>query len=217
MNGDDELLAGLRDAAKEDRDEGADGPRMLGPDAEARIASRLTPLLAKPPATVTALHPRRHRRVVAFGACVLAIAAAAMLTVRFRASDMALPAYEVAVVGGEQTSRGVAVPAAVAKIKVRPGGEYRVVLRPVTRSPIAVESRAFVSQNGRVRPFAGTVDVAEGGSVRIVATPTEIAQLAPGEARLVIFVGSADFLPVTIDQAPSPHVARFELVVEVAN
>ena len=214
MNADDDLVAGLRRAARDDREASADDARVLDAAAEARLVARLTPMLPVRSAVPVPLHPRRVRRTVAIGITVVALAAGAMLTLRARSVEP-LPPYALAVSGGEQTTRGAMPSVAEASLRVRRGGEFQLVLRPATRASGPVEARVFVAQNDRVRPFAGTVDVAEGGAVRVVATPAELTALSPGEARVVVFVGRTGFLPVTIDQAPSPNVARFDVRVDV--
>lgn len=214
MTSDDELLRGLRDAAREDRD-GLDEPRVLDQAAEDRIAARLAGALPRPvPPAPIPLAPRRGLpRPVAVVVSVLAFAAAATLVVRFTPVRGDLPAYEVSIVGSEQSTRGADT--AATTVKVRPGGAFRVELRPATRASGAIEARAFVEQAGQTRAFEGTIEIAEGGAIRVASTPAELSRLKPGRARLIVMIGRPGSLPQTPGAAVPPSVKAYDVALDV--
>ncbi len=171
--------------------------RPVDDEARARIAARVTAELAtRAPASGKGARVGVRSwtfRSVTIAAGVLTMAAAVALVVRTR--DAALPAYEIAFVGGDQALRG-AVPAAVAPVhKFSRGESFRMVLRPRTALGGPVAARLFLRRGADVRAWDAPVDVSSEGAVRVVASLDTLPAASEGDWDLVVVVGRPDAVP----------------------
>jgi len=105
-----------------------------------------------------------------------------------------LPAYELVARGGVKHTRGPSEPPAAGPLRLVPGSEIDLTLRPSTRveGPLAV--RAFVVQEATTRPWAAPVDVAPTGAMRLHGPVDKLFAGFEGALELRLVVGRAEAL-----------------------
>jgi len=198
--------------------------QMQGDEA----ASKESPSPAPPPREGAQVLPFPKRRPWAPALAALAVAAAVALffglrespsqkTATFRAgsptiangpSDEApVPAYEIALLGGEQNTRADPAPADLfgspappsrvpSAVLLGPGSSLEILLRPATpeQKPIAV--RGFLLRDERARLWEIKPDVSPDGAVRIAGErETLFPNMPAGSYEIVIAVGRPGALP----------------------
>jgi hypothetical protein len=164
---DDELLRGLRDAARRSdaKPPMAELSAPLGPQFEAPVAERIA-------RKGRVVKPRRAALWFALAAPLAAAAAAIALWLAWpgRSPAAPLPEYAMEIAGGVDTERG-ATPSRT-DVSARAGDTLSIVLRPATDVSAPVEAHLFVSQ----RDVPATLRVSPSGSVELRA---RVADLAP--------------------------------------
>jgi hypothetical protein len=108
-----------------------------------------------------------------------------------------VPAYEIALLGGEQTTRADPAPADPrSAVLLGPGSSLEILLRPATpeQKPIAV--RGFLIRDERARLWEIKPDVSPDGAVRIAGERERLfANMPAGSYEIVIAVGRPGALP----------------------
>ncbi|MES2643360.1 MAG: hypothetical protein V4850_28000 [Myxococcota bacterium] len=167
--------------------------RLLGGAPAARIDEAppdVVPLRA-PAAEPAPRPPPRLRPWMRVAAPLLALAAAALLTVSLRDPDGVpdpLPAYALEVQGGDRALRAGEAPVADV-LRLSPGSRVTVVARPERDvvSPVTAEARV-VPRAGNPVPWSGGLEVSPAGAVRLAGTIGSDLHLPPGEAVIELSV-----------------------------
>jgi hypothetical protein len=214
---DPEEEAALRALAEEDPEIGArvEAFRPLGDDFAAKVAARIAAERG-PAAPVSSPARRRGALRLAWIAAPLAAAAAIALALLPRDGD-ALPAYELALRGGDREVRGSEPlePAHEVPTFSREA-HLELVLSPATRVEHAVDAAVYVL-TPEPRRLEAPIERAESGALRIRgAAGALLAGVAPGRVRLAVIV--ARELPDddeartwVADRDPRVHVVELEL------
>ncbi|WP_437623104.1 hypothetical protein [Sorangium sp. So ce1151] len=109
-----------------------------------------------------------------------------------------VPAYTVAVSGGDQTLRSApdAAPEEGQETSVGPGSRIEVALRPATRVEGPLEVRAFLIRDGEARPWDVKVELSSQGAARIAGDREALFQGVPaGRYQVAIAIGRPGSLP----------------------
>lgn len=163
--------------------------KPLGEDAAVRIEARIERVRHPQVRAITsATKPRLRFVSIARIAAPLAAAAAVVFALRLNSGNgESLPAYGVSASGGSALVRGESN-VAVDRITVAgaPDERFELVARPATArsKPNAMHAYAFVMQDAIARPLAASVEIAEGGSIRVQGPVASLG--AANEVRLVI-------------------------------
>ena len=194
--------AGLDDATIE-----AFGPRDAAFEdrlVEAALAARTGERTGRA-APVRTL-PRRSRvRVYAGGAFVLA-AAAVVLLWWLRRSKM--PEYAMFIEGGVQVRRSSSGEAGEG-VKVVPGNRVVITLQPAERVTWEIAARLHVIGPGPAPEPRASIEVAESGAVRVVASAEDLFGSAPAGLRDVcVSVGEPASLPAVAVTERPPAAGR---------
>jgi hypothetical protein len=200
---DDDLLRGLREAARRGDEEPTGTPldAPLGPAFEEAVVARLGQVVGS---------RRSARPRVLYLAPIAALAAAAALLLMIRRApptgDLALPAYALAVAGGQDEERAGDQQAATSSVAARAQSPVTVLLRPDSAVRDALTVRVFASRDGKVREVAADVRTSDTGSVEVRGRLGNLVGDAPGGATLVVIVArqGARFDPGAIVQGGSP-------------
>ncbi len=212
---DDDLLKALGAAAREDDaktrreleeiaagDE--DAARPLDDAARGRIAARLaeatgtksvtTAKSAKttkpdPPPNVILL--RRAAWIVA----PLAMAAAVLLWISRPGVITALPEYELALVGGDQTTRATPAQLRGDTLRVHTGARVQISARPATMPDGEIAARAFLIEGGAARVWDVPIEISPEGAARIAGDAGAIFPAQSGDWDVVIALGHPGSLP----------------------
>lgn len=161
-------------------------------DKSRRAAAAPTAAPSATPTLVRRAAPKTRRHLAAVAG--LALAAAIALFVIDRGGDdarraelTALPAYELAVVGGVTEQRGD--PAT--ELVLAAGSHITATLRPATRVEGPVDARAVLVRDGESRPVPLSVESTPEGALRmtgvLVGLPFE-----PGPAELAVSIQRRD-------------------------
>ncbi|WP_437935121.1 hypothetical protein [Sorangium sp. So ce341] len=156
--------------------------------------------------TRAAAAPRRRRGTLLLSAAAALAAALAALVVLRPARAPSLPAYALALEGGEWEERG-AGRAPGAAPRLGPGSRVELILRPElpVHGPIAV--RGALVQGVHARPWSPPVELSPDGAVRIAGTREAVFPGVPdGAWEIVLAVGRAEALPAD----PAAAAAREE-------
>jgi len=193
---DDELIQGLREAARrEERELGEiERSQRLDPDLVERSAARVENMLRAGAPRPRAAAPATRRRAALWGG--LAAAAAIALGVAFgRGGSGDLPGYELALLaGGAESQRSLAQPDPSA-IRARAGSVLDVVARPARRVTGAVEARAFLVHDGRAAAWDGAVEVTPEGTVRVRGRLDDRLPVEQGSWAIAVVVAPVGALP----------------------
>ena len=209
-------LRALADVAREevmdmsfDEDDEEARALLAPPDAEfqARILARVQSEVDKsrraaavPKATAKATAPaaplqraasRARHPLAAMAGLALAAAIALFVIDRgrddARRAELALPTYELAVVGGVTEQRGD--PAT--ELVLRAGSHITATLRPATRVEGPVDAHAALVRDGDRRPVALSVESTPEGALRMTGTLVELP-FEPGPAELAVSIQRRD-------------------------
>jgi hypothetical protein len=215
---DEELLRGLKDAARrhpEPEPEAPDLSAPLGPAFEARMVEQLARRGApSAPAPAPAPAPKPRSKVVWLFAPVAAAAAVAALWLAWPGSSPTapLPEYAMEVRGGVDSERG-APQAPRTGVSARPGDTLSIVLRPAIDVGQPIEAHLFASVAASASPPTAlrevpvTLRVSASGSVEL---RVKVADLAPASepevfTRIVLLRPGLD--PVGIARSAAPELA----------
>lgn len=209
-------------AAQEGGRTDAGAPAGAAPDIAPDMAKAAEPGAGKPMADVIPL--RRRWFVVA--APALAAAAAILFLVLPRGGPApgaaSLPGFQMEVSGGRKAVRGGPEDSL---LRVGPGDQVTLVLRPATAVEGRVSARVFVAgpdhgarpdgaRSSRRLPDVAP-EVSSDGAMRITGLGPALAALAPGRYRLVVAVARPEHLPDALPEAPAaPHAQLLEREVE---
>ncbi|XXY45103.1 hypothetical protein WME91_34385 [Sorangium sp. So ce269] len=187
---------------------------MQAPEAPVQVAGagEVRPLPVKRGAPAAT---KRRAPVVLAATSALAAAAALLLLFRLappRSQDQdsgpaappgaqsfpPMPAYAVAVSGGDQTMRSApgAAPEDGQATSVGPGSRLEVALRPATRVEGPLEVRAFLIRDGEARPWDVKVELSSQGAARIAGDREALFQGVPaGRFQIALAIGRPGSLP----------------------
>lgn len=165
-------LAASREQAKAP----AAGPIPEPAREHTREHTTVVPLRARPPRGAS------FRRLAAAGTALAMAAAVALMLTRPHAPGATLPAYALALSGGEAIDRGE--PDATLPV-LRRGSRLTLTLRPATPVRGPVEARAFLVQAGRTVALDAALQLSADGAVRLVA---RVAEVSPGDAEIVAVI-----------------------------
>ena len=177
----------------------------LGPDAEERFARAVEAELAaeapgqqQVPADrgqVISLAAARQRKmwITAAAGLGLAAAAALVLVVVGPRGGAPLPPYSLSHKGGEKIFRGDRQPGEL--VKLRPGSQLELLLRPPTPAVGPVKLVCFVVSQGAWRPWKVKTTISADGAVLVVAELGRTLKLTPGRHQLVLVLARPELLP----------------------
>jgi hypothetical protein len=194
--------------------------RPLDDAAKDRIAHRLGPLASAGKTLAKSRAPGSRTRarwlVPSVVGVTLAAAAAAVLVLqrsrpnRLLVAENALPAYSLAVTGGDQPTRSASASASP-EITVRVDSRLEILLRPATGVNGNVSVAGFIGQGGAWRPWNPPVQISTEGSARVAGTAGELMGVAPGTWDIALAVGRPGTLPSEADvEAELSHPARHD-------
>lgn len=153
------------------------------------------------PAEVVSLDARRRllRIVTPLTGVLMAAAALWVLVVRppdqTTQNDLApLPSYEITARGGLKSTRGVDDVKPKGVLRLAPGSELDLALRPATKVEGPLALRAFVAQGGEVRPLTVPVEAAPTGALRVRGPVNELFAGLKGQVELRFVIGRAEAL-----------------------
>jgi len=108
-----------------------------------------------------------------------------------------VPAYEIALLGGERTLRADPDPAgAPSSVVLGPGSSLEITLRPATAVRGPLEVRGFLIRGGQVRRWDVRADVSEEGAARIAGEREALFPGVPAGAwEITLVVGRPGTLP----------------------
>ena len=220
MSSDDERLlarlgAALRD--RERRDEAAGGalPRELSDplsasfrnalaeralEAQGRVAPAAPPPPVTPPSPVAPRPPVRRSRRLLGPAFVLALAAAAAWLLWPRGL---LPAYTLALEGGDATARGGPAPDAAGRVVLASGSRIEIVLRPATPVEGPVQAHLYMDGDPPA-PLEAAVEVAPSGAVRWSGTAGQLVGPRTGDVDVLLVVARPSAQPAPAEIARQP-------------
>ncbi len=223
---DEELLEAVGAAAREEDAKalreleeiasgGDEAARPLDDAARARIAARLAKATERksgdakrakandakanddPPTRVVFL--RRAAWIVA----PLAMAAAVLLWIgRGGGPIAALPEYELALVGGDQTTRATPAQLRGDTLRVRAGARVQISARPATKPDGEVAARAFLIEGGAARVWEVPIEISPEGAARISGDASAIFPSPSGDWDVVLALGRPGALPTTANVLP---------------
>ena len=165
--------------------------RPLDREARQRIVGRLTPAKVVP----------LWQRVVTV-AVPLAAAAALVLWLAQPAHVSPLPAYQLSA-SGESAVRSD--PSTAGPIRLTPGSQLRLVIRPATAVEGDVAVRFHAKQADQIEPLAIEAERAEAGALRLNAPAERIFGSRRGTWTLVALVGRPEVL-----ERDAAHILRSE-------
>ncbi|WP_438007561.1 hypothetical protein WME89_01790 [Sorangium sp. So ce321] len=188
----------------------AAAPSPTAPGAQVAGEVRPLPVKRRAPAAT-------KRRAPAVLAATGALAAAAALLLLFRLapprsqdqgsgpaappgaqSFPPVPAYAVAVSGGDQTLRSApgAAPENGLATSVGPGSRLEISLRPATRVEGPLEVRAFLIRDGEAHPWDVKIELSRQGAARIAGDREALFQGVPaGRFQIALAIGRPGSLP----------------------
>jgi hypothetical protein len=182
----DRLADGVEDVMVSSRGESGPSPSARAPAADARAPVVPISHVAPPPPVSR----------TGWAAGVLAtIALAAGLAFVFRAQPPGLPAYELALAGGDQELRAPSPAGAAGLPRVHAGSTLDLVARPEHAVAGPVEARAFVAREGRLTPIAAPLSQSTDGAFRLRGTREALFAGASGTIEIVIVVAPSGALP----------------------
>ncbi|WP_437927975.1 hypothetical protein WMF37_01635 [Sorangium sp. So ce291] len=187
-------------------------PSPTAPGAQVAGAGEVRPLPVKRGAPAAT---KRRTPAVLVATSALAAAAALLLLFRLappRSQDQGsgpvappgaqsfppVPAYAVAVSGGDQTMRGApgAAPEDGQATSVGPGSTLEITLRPATRVEGPLEVRAFLVRDGEARPWDVKIELSSQGAARIAGDRETLFQGVPaGRYGIALAIGRPGSLP----------------------
>jgi hypothetical protein len=164
--------------------------RPLSSDVTARLAERATAALSTPGRAPERGRVLPWRRVVLAVAAPLAAAAALVLVLHRPVEPPAspLPAYALAVTGGDRATRSSEASAQDA-IDLHAGSHLEIVLRPSTAVDGSIAVKAFLVQGDLARPWPVPMDRSSDGAVRVSGTAGALMGVPAGSWDLVFVVG----------------------------
>jgi len=195
---DDSLLRALGARVRDERAADRGEPEATFPAA---LADRITAKILEAPGAPDASNPGASNVVVLSRAGAsrppsgrfflvmgpLAAAAAILLALALRPSDITLSEYELSVVAAKATRHDPA--AAVAETVLDPAGDLELVARPkVAEARVTV--RALLVRDGKATPWSAPVDVSKDGAVRIAGPNTTLFDPPRGRAEIVLLLAS---------------------------
>jgi hypothetical protein len=157
---------------------------------------------AAAPAEVVSLDARRRLLRIVTPLTGVLMAAAALWVLVVRPPDQAtqndlapLPSYEITARGGLKSTRGAddAKPKG-GVLRLAPGSELDLALRPATKVEGPLALRAFVAQGGEVRPLTVPVEAAPTGALRVRGPVNELFAGLKGQVELRFVIGRAEAL-----------------------
>jgi hypothetical protein len=213
---DDDLLKGLRDAARREDTEAA--PLGKPPGADARMLDRLTEralseLTAAPMPPRAPVVPLRSRRL-RWAALAVPLAAAASLLLLLRPAPAELPSYGAEIVlGGERATRGAAE---APELVFRPSAPFELRLRPASRVATPVEARLYLDSGSARQPLQASIETTASGVLSVRGRlPATLASLEASQ--LLIVIAPAGVLPANLPSDPAAmHVQRLALKLRAA-
>jgi hypothetical protein len=197
----DELWDGLIAASREDEatlreiEATPIDPRRAAAIIDA-AAARALGAMRRPARAPSGWHTARPRLYAIGGAIALAAGVALVLGTR----SAPLPAYEATLLGGGESAERGPSAASERTLRVGPGTEVDLVLRPDTRVKGAVAGRAFVRIDAELRPWSAAIEVKDSGAIRVHGSFTESLG-GVAEAELVLLIGRPASLPSDDAQA----------------
>lgn len=173
------------------------------PSSRGAASNAAAPSSPGAPSNVTSLDSRRRRFALVASPLVAAFAAAAALWLFVinppAGPDLApLPSYELEARGGVKTTRGPDEPA-TATLRLAPGSEVDLVLRPTTRAEGPLGARAFGVQGATVRPWSVPLEVAPTGAMRLRGPTDSLVAGFTGEFELRVLVGRTEAFGSDVD------------------
>ncbi len=162
--------------------------------------ARAAPAVAARP--IASARPRRRWLAPSF---VLALGAAAAAWMMWRAP--ALPAYALALEGGDAPLRGAPAAAGPGRVTLARDSRLELVLRPATPVEGAVQARIYLAGDPPV-PLDAAVEVAPSGAVRWSGTAEQLVGARTGEVDLLVVVGRPAALPAPGELARQPEGGR---------
>jgi hypothetical protein len=134
-------------------------------------------------------------RRVLWAVGVLGLAIVGVFVIGRNAPAAALPEYELALVGGDQTTYGAPVQLRADTIRVRASTRVQIVARPAMKPEGAVAARAFLIDGGAARAWSAPVEIGEDGSARIAGDAGAIFPAPSGDWDVVVAIGRPNALP----------------------
>lgn len=154
----------------------------LSPELEARIAAAASAEVSPAPRAL-----RRGRWIAASAAAAAAIAGFGLYLSQGTGAE--LPAYRLAVSGGEQTHRAQGAEAEV--LEVRAGSRVVFELTPATVSRAAVKVETFVLRGGVLSDWRAQVETSAEGAVRVEAELEGALVERTGDLELIVAITRA--------------------------
>lgn len=144
-------------------------------------------------------------RRASLGTGMIALAASLALFVHSRrAAQPALPAYEIAFVGGEQQWRGE--PSDEVVHRFTRGEHLRIDVRPRTAVLGDIDARIYLQRGDEVRLWPAAVQISNAGAVRVIASADALPQETHGTWDAIVAIARPGTLP-SAEQLHTTHDA----------